>query len=381
MKPTVTPLLDAYLDELARHLTNEHVGNFDSLRHGPEPQLGQTSWLRRTYLNFLRKRSLQPAWHSTALVKQALREIVPHLTGLEWLYARLADEESRSLLLQVLAFRTLGFRYVKLPLSTPAYWSGVRALEAAASAEKLSLSAMGFELSRLKISTGGAPIELYTTPLAAYTQFQLHQYRCEVDGVRIQPRPGDYLIDGGACWGDTALIFADAVGAAGRVFSYEFVEGNLEMLQRNLALNPSLSSRVEIVRHALWHVSDESLHFEANGPATRVGSDSTTAQSASAVTTLSVDDLVQRRNLPKVDFIKLDIEGAELSALQGTEQTLRRNRPTLAFAVYHSIQDFYRLASWIDSLGLGYRFALRHFTIHAEETMVFAWVPGQLQSS
>lgn len=379
MKPTVTPFLDAYLDEVGRHLTNEHVGNFDSVRHGPEPELGRISWLRRIYRDFLRKRSLQPSWHSTELVKQSLREVIPHLAGLEWLHARLGDAESRRLLLQVLAFRALGFRYVKLPLSTPGYWSRVRELEAMTSGDKLSLRAMAIELRRLKLSAGGAPIDLYTTPLAAYTQFELHQYHCEVDGVRIQTRPGDILIDGGACWGDTALIFADAVGASGRVFSYEFVEGNLEMLQRNLALNPSLASRVEIVRHALWHVSDESLHFEANGPATRVTTDGASAQAA--VTTLSIDDLVQRRNLPTVDFIKLDIEGAELSALQGAEKTLRRHRPTLAFAVYHSIDDFYRLAKWIDSLGLGYRFALRHYTIHAEETMVFAWAPERITSS
>lgn len=371
-----SPLIDAYLDEVTRHLSNEHVGNFDTIRHGPEPRLGRVSWLRRMYRNFLRRQSLQRSWHSAALVKHSLREIIPHLAGLEWLYARLGDEESRRLLLQVLAFRTLGFRHVRLPLSTPAYWARVRALEAAASAEKLPLQAMGIELSRFQLSAGGSTIDLYTTPQSAYTQFELHQYRCEVDGVRVQPKPGDYLIDGGACWGDTALIFADAVGASGRVFSYEFVGSNLEMLQRNLTLNPALAERVEIVRHALWHISDESLYFEANGPATRVGSDPTVAPTA--VTTLAIDDLVRRRNLPKVDFIKLDIEGAELAALQGAEQTLRLHRPTLAFAVYHSIDDFYRLARWIDSLEIGYRFALRHFTIHAEETMIFAWVPERV---
>lgn len=374
--PSPTPFLAAYLDEVAQHLTHDHAGNFDVTRHGPEPIPPRESWWKALYHNLLRKRNLQPAWHTAGLVKLSLHEVLPHLAGLDQLYGRLGDEESRRTLLQVLAFRSLGHRKVKLRLNTPEYWAGLKRFEAAAgSMEKLPLKAMGIELSRMQLRAGDQLIELYTTPAAAHTQFELQQYRCEVDGESIRPRAGDYLIDGGACWGDTALIFAAAVGAAGRVFSYEFVPGNLEMLQRNLALNPTLASRVELVRHALWHVSDESLTFEADGPATRVTTGS--GASPTTVTTLSIDDLVRRRNLPKVDFIKMDIEGAEQPALRGAEATLRQHRPTLAFAVYHSIDDFYRLANWIASLGLGYRFAIRHFTIHAEETMVFAWVPGR----
>lgn len=64
-----------------------------------------------------------------------------------------------------------------------------------------------------------------------------------------------------------------------------------------------------------------------------------------------------------------------MDALRGAERTIRSDRPRLAICVYHSLQDFVRIPKWIASLGLGYRFYLDHFTIHAEETILFARAP------
>jgi hypothetical protein len=70
----------------------------------------------------------------------------------------------------------------------------------------------------------------------------------------------------------------------------------------------------------------------------------------------------------------MDIEGAELEALKGSEGVLRQFKPKLAITVYHDFKDFWTIPQYLDSLGLGYRFYLRHFTIHAEETVLFASV-------
>ena len=54
------------------------------------------------------------------------------------------------------------------------------------------------------------------------------------------------------------------------------------------------------------------------------------------------------------------------------ESVLRQFRPKLAITVYHDFKDFWEIPQFLDRLGLGYRFYLRHFTIHAEETVLFA---------
>ena len=61
-----------------------------------------------------------------------------------------------------------------------------------------------------------------------------------------------------------------------------------------------------------------------------------------------------------------------MDALLGAEQTIRSHRPKLAISVYHSLQDFVRMPDWITSLDLGYKLYLDHFTIHEEETVLFA---------
>jgi FkbM family methyltransferase len=155
------------------------------------------------------------------------------------------------------------------------------------------------------------------------------------------------------------------------VISYEFVPENLKILRRNLALNPAVSGIIQVIERAAWNESDIPLAFEANGPATRV-LNNPTGEAVTCVLTLSIDDLVIQNNLPRLDFIKMDIEGAELHALQGATQTLMRFRPKLAIAVYHNLADFFEIPEYLNSLDIGYRFFLRHYTIHAEETVIYA---------
>ena len=91
-----------------------------------------------------------------------------------------------------------------------------------------------------------------------------------------------------------------------------------------------------------------------------------------STSTISIDDLVESQKIPTVDFIKMDIEGAELYALKGALTTLQTFKPKLAISVYHSLEEYSSILLWIANLNLGYKFHLRHFTIHAEETILFA---------
>ncbi len=68
----------------------------------------------------------------------------------------------------------------------------------------------------------------------------------------------------------------------------------------------------------------------------------------------------------------MDIEGSELAALQGAEQTLRQFQPRLAISIYHKFGDFFAIPAYLHGLRLGYRLYLDHYTIHAEETVLYA---------
>jgi FkbM family methyltransferase len=223
----------------------------------------------------------------------------------------------------------------------------------------------------MDLSKIGYPIKLFALPGVVVVDFVEQQYRCETSDGAIECKEDDYVVDAGGCWADTALYFAHKVGPKGRVASFEFLPDNLKVCRRNLEMNPVLAERVAVYEHPVWSQSGKELFVIGNGPATRVVPH-TGDPNAFRIKTLKIDDLVARGEFPRVDFIKMDIEGAELEALKGSEAVLRMFKPRLAITVYHDFKDMWSIPNYLDSLGLGYRFYLRHFTIHAEETVLFA---------
>lgn len=344
---------------------NNYTDNYDYRRFGP-PKSNSISFLKTLIKKLIQGNFI----YSTTSSRLAI--IKENSEKFQWLYDHLEDEESKSLLISVLAYRFLGYKHVKLPLNTPEYWEKLLELDALTlGADKIDLGFMDWQMYRQNLASLGYPIELFIRPSGVMTQFILQQYRCITERSAIEVEEGDYVIDAGGCYGDTALNFAAKAGEMGHIFSFEFLPENLKIFEYNLSLNPTLSGRIHIIRRPLWSNSDKNLYILANGPGTKVVEKSNDPI-AKHIKTTSIDSFMRHNNLPRIDFIKMDIEGSELEALKGAEQTINQHKPKLAITVYHQLQDFWEIPQWIDSLKLGYTFHLRHFTIHSEETVLFA---------
>jgi hypothetical protein len=74
-----------------------------------------------------------------------------------------------------------------------------------------------------------------------------------------------------------------------------------------------------------------------------------------------------------VEYTKTDIEAAELTALKGAADTIRRFRPIHIIAVYHQISDFSEIPRDLSEQTQNYSFFQDRSTIHQEET--FFWSP------
>jgi hypothetical protein len=77
-----------------------------------------------------------------------------------------------------------------------------------------------------------------------------------------------------------------------------------------------------------------------------------------------------------VDFIKLDVEGAEMSALNGAKETINKYRPTLALSCYHHPDDLWKLSDMISELGLDYQFYLRQHAFNSFDLVLYA-IPNE----
>jgi FkbM family methyltransferase len=149
------------------------------------------------------------------------------------------------------------------------------------------------------------------------------------------------------------------------------MEENIRVFERNISLNPLLANRIELIAQPLWSSSGVLMTSSGAGPGSRTVVASSGSESG-LHRSLAIDDFVKDRCLAHIDFIKMDIEGAEHEALSGARESIIAFQPDLALCVYHSVDHFWLLARYLDSLRLGYRFYLGHFTIHAEETVLFA---------
>jgi FkbM family methyltransferase len=297
----------------------------------------------------------------------SLGELLRDSPRLQVLYGLLVDPADRELLTRVLAYRVLGHRKVELPLTARRLRELTkRAYEARTVERTAALGVNHWYADDYDLSALGYPLRLRAFVQTIVCTFELEQYRCPGE-LPVEARPGDVVIDGGGYYGDSALYFSHLVGPEGRVLTFEFEPGSLELLEHNLALNPELASRIEVIRAALWDRAGERVSFRTQGPGTVI-----VAGGAASTSTESIDALVERDAIGRVDFIKLDVEGCELSALRGAESTLRRFRPRLAIAAYHKPEDLVTIPEYLDSLGVGYRFRLGHFTVHLEETVLFA---------
>jgi len=304
-----------------------------------------------------------------------MQEILNQIDGLEEFFRLLNDERSRQLMIKLLIFKILGNQRVKLPTNNSDYWKYLNILK-----KTVSTPPKGFPLEckfgiyKLKffnLKKIGFPICLYAIPGGILNEFLLQQYKYEnnnkVDGVK----DGDVIIDAGGGIGDTALSFAYESGKKGKVFSLEFVPSGLEIMQKNLNLNLSLKERIKVIRKGVWNKSGETISYYDTGPSSSFFRKKMNKEVLN-VQTITIDDLVEEEGINRVDFIKMDIEGSELQALQGAEKTIRKFRPKLAIAIYHNNDDFVVIPNYLKKLGLNYKFYLGHKNIHQYETVLFA---------
>jgi FkbM family methyltransferase len=306
------------------------------------------------------------------LVPQNLDILDGYFEGLSYLYDWLSDGLSKDLLLQLIAYKILGRRRVKLPLSTPSYWEGISKMDSLANHNDfIDVKFMNLRLSMIDLNKVGIPLKFYFSPSGAYIDFGVKQYEFSNGATTIKAQKGDYVIDAGGCWGDTALYFANEVGDAGKVFTYEFIPSNLAILKKNLSLNPAIKERIVLIEKPVWENSESTMFYIDQGPGSRVFMKNENTFDGQ-VKSLSIDQLVKDQGIQRIDFIKMDIEGAEPHALKGALETIKKFKPKLAIAIYHGMDDFVNIPRFINELDLNYKLHLAHCSIHEEETILFA---------
>jgi len=209
------------------------------------------------------------------------------------------------------------------------------------------------------VSVNGFDIEASRDSLLH--SFLVDQY--SYDNI-IKAKEGDVVFDAGAYVGDTALWFCKAVGPQGKVYAFEPEPSNFEKLRANLERNKV--TNVIPLQLALSENEGEMQITSARG-----GSAITETAGDTQVKVTTVDKFVEANKLPRVDFIKMDVEGHELKILAGARETIKTFKPSLALSAYHRGDDFIKLPKFLLELNAGYKFYLRHCSPSLSETVLY----------
>ena len=176
----------------------------------------------------------------------------------------------------------------------------------------------------------------------------------------LKPSGKEIYVDLGAYTGDTVKEYLSFANGYEKIYAVEPNGRNFRKLREYL----SAFDNAEAINAAAWESNGE-LYFTKGG-----GRQAKIEKKGVLTKAISVDSLLASG---RADYIKYDVEGEEISALKGSEQTIRKYSPKLCVAVYHKLLDMFDLPLEILRLNHDYKLYMRHFPYYpAWETNLFA---------
>lgn len=166
--------------------------------------------------------------------------------------------------------------------------------------------------------------------------------------------PGDIVLD---CGAHVGLFTRKAILAGAKlVVAVEPSPKNLECLRRNL--DEEIRAGIALIfAGGVWNESGSLTlsSFDSNTAADSFVFGADTESRSYQARVVTIDELVSEIGLRRVDFIKMDIKGATMKALEGSRQTLSRWKPRMAISTEEEPDDPQRIISFVFDLALNYQ--------------------------
>jgi len=165
------------------------------------------------------------------------------------------------------------------------------------------------------------------------------------------------FLDGGGYVGDTATEVIKNFPDFKKIYLIEPIAENIRIAKRELG-------HYENIEFLACGVSSKktTLHFNEEKSFSTIYGNGT-----SSVEVDTIDNIVKE----KLDFIKLDIEGAELDAIEGAKESIKKYHPILAICVYHKAEDWYKVPQKILAIQSDYKVYLRHYMEGIFESVMY----------
>lgn len=163
-------------------------------------------------------------------------------------------------------------------------------------------------------------------------------YEEELGNLSLYLSPGSVFVDVGANYGIYSLIAARIVGDSGRVIAFEPAQENFEILKKNILLN--CMNNINLFPLAL---SDRNglmkLYYHPDPGRNSLIPEHSKFMNGEEVEVKKLDQVLEKIGINLVDFIKIDVEGADLLVIKGAKETICKYRPVVQFEYIPSMQS------------------------------------------
>lgn len=221
-------------------------------------------------------------------------------------------------------------------------------VEIGAASKVIERDPQGFELVQTPMG------QYWTVPNDRFLKFTLGEEKLEIyDGDEVAVKPGDVVLD---CGANVGVFTRTALKrGASLVVAIEPAPATVVCLRRNFEKEIA-EGKVIVVSKGVWDHTDtlelaEGDNGNTTGDSFVFGRD---AKRKVKVPLTTIDILAGELKLPRVDFIKMDIEAAEKAALRGAAETIRKFHPRMAIASEHLPDDVTAIPQTVANIWGGY---------------------------
>ncbi|RLA73853.1 MAG: FkbM family methyltransferase [Epsilonproteobacteria bacterium] len=190
--------------------------------------------------------------------------------------------------------------------------------------------------------------------MRGFTNDHKEQY---FDKTILPDMPNIVFVDGGGYIGDTARQVVKLYPNFQKIY---LIEPN----QKNITIAKKRLKDIDNIEFANIGLSNQkaTLNFDDDRSYSTIY-----GAGATNICVDSLDNIITQ----KVDFIKLDIEGAEQDAIEGARQTIARYTPVIACCIYHKADDWHKIPQKVLSINDRYNIYMRHYMEGIFETVMY----------
>ncbi len=171
-------------------------------------------------------------------------------------------------------------------------------------------------------------------------------------------KTGDTVLDIGAHIGLFSVVAAKITGNNGKVYAFEPAPATNALLQQTIRIN-KLENTIEGRNEAMGKENGKTVFFISDV----VGDNSNSLVSYKVdrelkgidITVMSIDSFAKEKNIKKINFIKIDVEGAEYDTIRGADATMTSHRPFISIGLHPN-----GITAKGDNLGDIYDFIIQH---------------------